>query len=114
MWIVETTEVFNEWFHQQSIAVQKKILSHISLLQHYGHQLARPYADTVYGSKFNHMKELRIQAGGDPYRAFYAFDPTRKAIILCAGNKANDKQFYHQMIELADRLYEQYLQELEI
>lgn len=49
------------------------------------------------------MKELRIQIGGDPYRAFYTFDPIRQAIVLCAGNKVgNEKQFYKQMIPLAD------------
>lgn len=49
------------------------------------------------------MKELRIQIGGDPYRAFYTFDPIRQAIVLCAGNKVgNEKQFYKQMTPLAD------------
>lgn len=83
------------------------------LLRQYGHQLARPYADTLYGSKFNNMKELRIQINGDPYRAFYAFDPIRQAIVLCAGNKiGNEKQFYKQMIPLADELYQKHLDKL--
>lgn len=48
------------------------------------------------------MKELRIQHGGWPIRAFFAFDPVRRAIILCAGDKSNDKQFYARMIRIAD------------
>ncbi|AKG07709.1 hypothetical protein AAX05_05415 [Moraxella bovoculi] len=72
-------------------------------LQQYGHRLSLPYADTLYGSKFSNMKELRIQIGGGPDRAFYTFDSIRQAIVLCAGNKVgNEKQFYKQMIPLAD------------
>lgn len=72
--------------------------------------MSRPYADTLYDSKFGNMKELRVQIGGDPYHAFYTFDPLRQAIVLCAGNKVgNDKQFYKQMIPLADELYQWHL-----
>lgn len=96
------------------VASKKKIVSALLLLQEYGHNLSRPHTDTLYGSKFSNMKELRIQAQGDPYRAFYAFDPTRRAIVLCAGNKVgNEKRFYKEMIPLADAIYQQYLDELE-
>ena len=96
------------------MAIRKKILSALLLLRQYGYHLARPHADTLYGSKFSNMKELRVQIQGDPYRAFYAFDPQHQAIVLCAGNKVgNEKQFYKQMIPLADNLYKQYLDELE-
>ncbi|WP_410473205.1 type II toxin-antitoxin system RelE/ParE family toxin [Faucicola mancuniensis] len=114
MYLVETTEEFDEWLKQQPLAIRKKILSALLLLRQYGHHLARPHADTLYGSKFSNMKELRVQIQGDPYRAFYAFDPQHQAIVLCAGNKVgNEKQFYKQMIPLADNLYKQYLDELE-
>lgn len=113
MYHVETTDEFELWLNEQSEEVQDKILASILLLQQYGHRLSRPYADTLYGSKFNNMKELRIQIKGDPYRAFYAFDPLRQAIVLCAGNKVgNEKQFYQQMISLADELYQQHLDKL--
>ncbi|WP_363325516.1 type II toxin-antitoxin system RelE/ParE family toxin, partial [Turicimonas muris] len=46
------------------------------------------------------MKELRIQEKGCPIRAFFAFDPERKAIILCAGDKSNDKTFYLRLIRI--------------
>lgn len=57
------------------------------------------------------MKELRIQYSGHPVRAFFAFDPTRQAIILCAGDKksVNDKRFYKNMIHLADAEYRKHL-----
>ena len=72
--------------------------------------LPRPYADTVNGSAYSNMKELRVQSKGDPIRAFFAFDPNRKGILLCAGNKTGDeKRFYKVMIPIADREFEQHL-----
>lgn len=113
-YVVKVTQQFKDWLAEQPLAIQKRIAQSIILLQEYGYNLSRPHADTLYGSKFGNMKELRIQIKGDPYRAFYAFDPISQAIILCASNKGgNEKQFYKQMIPLADKLYQQYLDELE-
>jgi hypothetical protein len=58
------------------------------------------------------MRELRVQAGGDPYRIFYAFDPRRSAILLIGASKAGDDQFYERMVPVADRLYDEHLQQL--
>ena len=70
-------------------------------------------ADTVYGSKYTNMKELRIQSLGRPIRAFFAFDPQRTGIILCAGDKGgNDKRFYDEMIPVADKEYAAHLETL--
>jgi hypothetical protein len=72
--------------------------------------LGRPFADTVKGSRYKNMKELRIQYAGHPLGAFYAFDSARQAIVLCAGDKTGDeKRFYKKMIPLADRLFTEYL-----
>ena len=59
------------------------------------------------------MKELRTQHQGRPIRSFYAFDPRRTAIILIGGDKTGDKQFYKKMIPKADKLYDEYLKEIE-
>ena len=53
-----------------------------------------------------------MQSGGEPLRIFYAFDRRRTAILLIGGNKAGDDRFYERMIPLADRLYDDYLNEL--
>lgn len=58
------------------------------------------------------MRELRVQMGGDPYRVFYAFDPRRAAILLIGGTKEGDDRFYERMIPIADRLYDEHLEEL--
>lgn len=51
------------------------------------------------------LKELRIQHRGRPLRAFFAFDPLRQAVVLCAGDKTgNDKRFYKEMVPMAERI----------
>ena len=86
-----------------------RMLQSIKLLQQEGPNLSRPYADTVEGSRFAQMKELRVQVAGRPFRAFYAFDPLRQAIVLCAGDKTGKKRFYVEMLSLADKEFERYL-----
>lgn len=64
----------------------------------------------VNHSRHRNMKELRIQSKGDPLRAFYAFDPLRRGILLCAGNKVgNEKRFYEVMIPVADNEFTRHL-----
>jgi hypothetical protein len=43
-----------------------EIAAKISLLQQVGPTLGRPHADTLKGSAYPNMKELRIQIGGEP------------------------------------------------
>lgn len=111
MWDIETTDVFDHWFNTQKQSLKNDILVSMLLLKEFGPQLGRPYVDTVYGSCYANMKELRVQHAGKPIRAFFAFDPKRKAIVLCAGDKTgmNEKRFYKDMISLADTLFRLHL-----
>ncbi|WP_445496056.1 type II toxin-antitoxin system RelE/ParE family toxin [Photorhabdus sp. SF281] len=111
MWKVITTEVFDAWYNEQSEELQDDILAMLKILREYGPQLGRPYVDTLYDSKFPNMKELRIQHAGNPVWAFFAFDPCRNVIVLCAGNKTglNEKRFYKDMIKLADAEFKKHL-----
>ncbi len=77
-----------------------------------GPDLPFPYSSGVEGSKHSHMRELRVQSSGQPVRIFYAFDPTRSAILLVGGNKTGDKRFYKKMIPIADRLYDEHMAQL--
>jgi hypothetical protein len=58
------------------------------------------------------MRELRVQSGGRPLRIFYAFDPRRTAVLLIGGDKSGNKRFYTRMIRIADRLYDEHIDEL--
>lgn len=113
MWIIETTDIFDEWFDTLNEIDRTNVLASMIVLQERGPMLSRPYADTVKGSCHSNMKELRVQSKGDPIRAFFAFDPKRRGILLCAGNKTgNDKRFYDEMIPIADREFTKHLEKL--
>ncbi|ECI4026966.1 type II toxin-antitoxin system RelE/ParE family toxin [Salmonella enterica] len=115
MWDIITTECFDGWFLAQSDALRESVYEAMGVLEKFGPALGRPYVDTLNDSDFANMKELRIQHNGNPVRAFFAFDPTRRAIVLCAGDKtgANEKRFYKDMIRLADSEYRKHLAKLE-
>ena len=86
------------------------MLAALLVLREKGPGLPRPYADTLKGSRYSNMKELRIQSRGDPLRAFFAFDPYRTGIVLCAGNKVgNEKRFYDEMLPVAERQFANWL-----
>lgn len=113
MWHIETTDRFDEWFDALDKIDRENVLVSLMLLEERGLRLSRPYADVIKGSKYPNMKELRVQSKGDPIRAFFAFDPERKGIVLCAGKKAGkEKRFYDEMIQIADHEYSEHLKKL--
>jgi len=59
------------------------------------------------------MRDLRTQSGGRPLRTLYAFDPLRTAVLLIGGGKTGDGRWYEKFVPLADRLYEEHLDELQ-
>ena len=112
MWEVEYTNEFLNWWEQLAPEEQDSVRFSIELLLAKGPNLGRPHVDTVNGSKHNNMKELRTQHQGRPLRTFFAFDPRRSAILLIGGEKTGNNRFYEQMLPIADKLYDEYLQEL--
>lgn len=112
MWQVEFTEEFGRWWDGLSSAQQTAIDASVQLLERLGPHLSRPHADTIKGSRHSNLKELRIQCQGRPLRAFFAFDPRRCAILLIGGDKTGDHRFNDRMIPTAERLYDEYLDEL--
>lgn len=66
----------------------------------------------INGSKHSHMRELRIQHAGQPYRVLYAFDPRRVAILLIGGKKTGKDRWYEKFVPIADKLYDQHLNAL--
>lgn len=112
VWEVEYTDEFERWWNSLGEAQQDAVDRVVFMFMKVGPSLGRPYVDTIAGSKHVHMKELRIQHAGEPYRALFAFDPRRCAILLLGGSKSGDKRWYDRMIPLADRLYDDHLDEL--
>ena len=101
-------------FAALSANVQDELLAHAILLRDYGPDLGRPTVDTLKGSKHGNMKELRFRRGKQVWRVAFAFDPTRQAVLLVAGDKAGADQrlFYKRLIEKADGRLTLYLSEL--
>lgn len=108
-WEVLYDEDFYAWLMEQLPDVRVCIVSHTNLLKQYGPSLGRPHVDTLQGSSYPNMKELRVQHRGEPWRVLFAFDPKRCAILLVAGNKQGNPRWYKENIPLADARYQRHL-----
>ena len=84
----------------------------VSLLENFGTNLKFPHSSGINGSRHGHMRELRTQHQGRPFRTLYAFDPRRAAILLIAGDKTGDDRWYETHVPIADQLYDEHLEEL--
>lgn len=113
MWTILFRQRFLLWFRQQPEDLREAIYASLNLLKDYGPRLARPYADTLEGTHLPNLKELRTQYKGKPIRTFFAFDPIRRAIVLCAGDKSGDKRFYEKLIPVAEKEFKNHIQEME-
>jgi hypothetical protein len=113
MWEVNGTEVFDAWFDGLSEPEREDVIAVIDLLKARGPHLQMPYSTRITTSRHSHMRELRIQHAGRPYRVLYAFDPRRSALLLLGGDKTGDDRWYDVSVPLADRLYDEHLLELQ-
>lgn len=111
-WDVEYTDEFGEWWDGLTEGEQESVRAGVKLLGHYGPTLPFPHSSGVKGSRHDHMRELRIQHAGRPFRVLYAFDPRRCAILLIGGDKTGNDRWYGEYVPIADRLYDEHLQTL--
>ena len=110
---IEYTDEFETWWDSLSEAEQESVAATVGLLETRGPRLPHPYSSGIATSRHSHMRELRIQHAGLPYRVLYAFDPRRAAILLLGGNKAGDDRWYEKHVPVADKLYDAHLALLE-
>jgi len=108
-WDVEYTGVFDGWWGGLDESEQIDVDAVIGLLEIKGPNLGFPYSSGVEASRHSHMRELRIQHKGKPYRILYAFDPRRAAILLLGGDKTGNNRWYKKNIPIADKLYDEHL-----
>ena len=111
-WEVEYTDEFEVWWDGLMIEEQESVAASVSLLENFGTNLKFPHSSGVNDSRHGHMRELRTQHQGRPFRTLYAFDPRRAAILLIAGDKTGDDRWYDTYIPIADRLYDEHLEQL--
>uniref|UniRef100_UPI004056CC98 type II toxin-antitoxin system RelE/ParE family toxin n=1 Tax=Candidatus Electrothrix sp. TaxID=2170559 RepID=UPI004056CC98 len=111
-WEVEYTDEFGEWWDSLSEEEQISIDASVRLLEQMGPTLGYPHSSKINGSRHSHMRELRSQHDGRPLRTLYAFDPRRTAILLIGGDKTGDDRWYETYVPIADRLYDEHLEEI--
>jgi len=76
-WQVVFHDEFFDEYGNWSEVVQDAVLSSLGKLRLFGPSLGRPSVDTLKGSEFPNMKELRVDAEGGVWRILFAFDPRR-------------------------------------
>jgi hypothetical protein len=81
MWVVELHTAFLDELLRLDRSVRIAIFANIGLLEAYGPRLGRPQVDTLAGSKYRNMKEMRITVASGEWRVAFAFeegsDPAR-------------------------------------
>lgn len=113
-WVIEFHEEFDPEFEDLAAEVQDELLAQAKVIEQFGPQAGRPRVDTLNGSNYANMKELRFDAASGVWRVAFAFDLRRHAVLLVAGDKSGvgEKKFYRHLIEKADARYGRHLQRL--
>ncbi|MGQ0464364.1 MAG: type II toxin-antitoxin system RelE/ParE family toxin [Sporichthyaceae bacterium] len=103
-WAVKFHPLCEEWAGSLGQADAEALLAAVRVLRDVGPGLGRPLVDTVLASRHKNMKELRPgSTGRTEVRVLFAFDRSRKAILLLGGDKSEDwKGWYVRNIPIAD------------
>lgn len=109
---VEYTDEFGGWWDGLAVSEQESVAASVRQLELLGPHLPFPHSSGIEMSRYSHMRELRVQHRGRPYRVLYAFDPRRVALLLIGGDKTGDARWYERFVPLADRLYEVHVRDL--
>lgn len=113
MWEVVGTGEFTAWYQSLTDEQAGAIDARVEMLEESGPSLGRPTVDSVTGSNFHNMKELRCSKDG-ALRILFIFDPLRRAVLLLGGDKSKGSEWakwYRKAIPHAEALYIAYLSE---
>jgi hypothetical protein len=113
-WKVLLSDEVRDWLEKlvaDDEGTARLVRAAIRILADDGPGLGRPLVDTVKGSKIKNLKELRPGSSGrTEIRILFVFDPSRRAVLLVAGDKStNWKGWYKTAIKHAEALYDQHL-----
>lgn len=96
------------WLDSLDRRDRERVVTALQVLEEEGPSLGRPFVDSVCGSRYANMKELRPRGGH--LRLLFAFDPARNATVLVGGDKSHRwTQWYRESIPLADARFERHL-----
>ena len=112
-------QYIENWFASLDQKTKTQVIAGLELLSEEGPNLKRPVVGKIGGSKYKHMKELRPGSSGKAkIRILFAFDPQRTAVMLVGGDKATSEnkwqKWYAQNIPIAEKIYQQHLQNIKI
>jgi len=100
------TERFMDWFNECKSEDKNKIKTKLRHCYEHNFLSGRPIIDTLKGSEFPNMKEIRVgneHAGSGKIRILFAQDSNRRVCILVGFIKhSND---YRDYIDIADSLF---------
>lgn len=113
-WVVEFADEFEPEFDGLPVAVQNELLAQSKVIEQFELRAKRPRVDTLNGSKYANMKELRFDADGGVWRVAFAFDPQRKVVLLVAGDKSggSEARFHRRLIAVADERFDAHIERL--
>lgn len=107
------TNEFEAWWDSLTADEQESVTHDVNILREIGVALGFPRCSGISSSKHRHMRELRIQHQGRPFRVLYAFDPSRAAVLSIGGDKTGEGRWYEIFVPIADRIYDAHLAEME-
>jgi len=115
MWSIDYTSEYEDWFSQQEEENKIAINAKVILLSEFGPHLGRPYVDTIHGSKYKNLKELRIKFKNTVFRILFCFNKNRNCWLIIGGDKRgkNEDDFYEKLIKQAEDLIDKYPEILE-
>jgi len=106
MWDIEYTKEYEDWFSKQDEENKIIINTKVIILSEFGPKLGRPYVDTIHGSKYPNLKELRIKFKQSVIRILFCFNKSRNCWLIIGGNKKgkNQEDFYKKLIKFAEKI----------
>jgi hypothetical protein len=113
-WAVILLDDVEAWLlHEVDDDTYDLVAAVIDKLEQDGPTLGRPLVDRIKGSAMHNLKELRPgSTGTSEVRILFVFDPTRRAVLLVAGDKSGRwTDWYRQSIPLAEKRYERWMED---
>ena len=115
-WEVIFHDAFDPEFDAFPVEVQDQLMAAAKAVENLGPAADRPHVGTLSNPQHPNMKELRFDAfhGTQVWRAAFAFDPQRNAIVLVAAAKqgTNEQKFYKALLKKANQRYDSHLRAL--
>jgi len=118
-WEVVFGDMFKatEW-KEMDLEQRKAQMAAALALETAGPSGGRPLVGTLSDPAHPNLKELRyeVHAGTEVWRAAFAVDPERRAIVLVAGDKQGQDEvlFYRELLRKANKRYDAHLARLKV